>query len=141
MSEVKWLLRCCAFTYISLIYLMTPPGGYFSRGDGGDDADKRYNEPIIWKPLPTTRGTYSIISSCLLVWGLCMWSAIHLNIPSKRSAKWQWVEKCEWLFWGMLYPEVITFLALQQNTLATELSQSIGDILKDPQRVSFTSSQ
>jgi hypothetical protein len=47
-----------------------------------------------------------------------MWSAIHLNIPSRSWARWQWAEKCKWLIWGMCFPEIILFQALKQNVLA-----------------------
>ena len=96
-----------------------------------DDENNKLNTTIeySWQAPPDTRGTYSIISSCLLTWGLCMWSAIHLNIPNRSWARWQWAGKCMWLIWGMCFPEIIAFQALEQNVLANELSKSVGNIM------------
>jgi hypothetical protein len=124
------ILRCFAFFHLFLLFVMTPLARDSTLQEGEYYENTRFNETVNWKPPPNTRGTYSIISSCILVWGLCMWSAIHLNIPSKSWAKRQWVEKCEWLFWGMLYPEAVAYQALQQNMLAGELSQSVGNIMR-----------
>lgn len=33
-----------------------------------------------WRPEPKYRGTYSILSSCLITMALCVWSAVHLNL-------------------------------------------------------------
>ena len=32
------------------------------------------------RPEPKYRGTYSILSSCLITLTLCIWSAVHLNL-------------------------------------------------------------
>ncbi|CZR56210.1 uncharacterized protein PAC_06098 [Phialocephala subalpina] len=65
----------------------------------------------------------------MLTWGPFMWSAIHLNIPSKKRATWQWAEKCLWLFWGMFFPDVIAYQALEQRMVAQNLSRAMGTSL------------
>jgi len=71
-------------------------GDGFARGDPG------------WKPDPPTRGTYNILSTCLVTLGLCIWTAIHLNIPEYR-ASWRrqvW-RKIGWMVLGFIAPELV----------------------------------
>lgn len=65
-----------------------------------------------WQGEPNTRGTWSIISTCLITLALCLWTPLHLNIPehSRRSSqKWR---KVGWLVIGLLAPEMIVYTAL-----------------------------
>ncbi|KAF1960307.1 hypothetical protein CC80DRAFT_359412, partial [Byssothecium circinans] len=64
-----------------------------------------------WHPEPTFRGTYSILSSCLITMSLCLWTAIHLNIPEHRKTWWitpQHWRKAKWLLIGLFAPEVVS---------------------------------
>lgn len=67
------------------------------------------NLTVKWQPEPTFRGTYSTLSSCLLTMGLCVWTAVHLNIPEhghKGFVNPQLRRKFMWLFIGLFAPEV-----------------------------------
>src|SRR6187402_2692395 len=97
----------CLFTPFVLLLAVTPLGKPSATANGYRYEEKGFNQTVNWKPPPNTRGTYSIISSCISTWGLCMWSAIHLNIPSRSLAKWQWFDKCTLLILGMFFPEII----------------------------------
>ena len=44
------------------------------------------NSTARWRPEPDVRGTFSILSSCLITLGLCAWSALHLNVPESGKA-------------------------------------------------------
>ena len=35
----------------------------------------------VWQPEPGNRGTYGLLSSCVITMVLCVWTAVHLNIP------------------------------------------------------------
>ncbi|RSM09198.1 hypothetical protein CEP52_004258 [Fusarium oligoseptatum] len=94
-----------------------------------------------WEPEPTQRGTFSILSICLITLSLCVWTAVHLNIPSREersqneppgasSEKWsrkrfrwaaQTFRKAGWMILGILAPELVLFTALQQFWDATAL--------------------
>ncbi|RSL41831.1 hypothetical protein CEP54_015696 [Fusarium duplospermum] len=94
-----------------------------------------------WEPEPTRRGTFSILSICLVTLSLCVWTAVHLNIPSSEersqdqprgdsSEKWSWksfrwtaqtLRKAGWMILGILAPELVLFTALQQFGDATAL--------------------
>lgn len=88
------------------------------------------NQTINWNPTPNTRGTSSILSSCILTLAISMWSAIHLNIPSKNWVKWQWAEKSIHLLWGILSPEMIAYIALEQNVAAGQAIKTIVQTLQ-----------
>ncbi|RTE70303.1 hypothetical protein BHE90_015302 [Fusarium euwallaceae] len=95
-----------------------------------------------WEPEPTQRGTFSILSTCLITLSLCVWTAVHLNIPSREersqdeprddsSEKWwswkslrwtaQTFRKAGWMILGILAPELVLFTALQQFWDASDL--------------------
>ncbi len=39
----------------------------------------------VWIPEPNTRGTWSLLYSCIFTLALCVYSAIHLNIPAREN--------------------------------------------------------
>ena len=49
------------------------------------------NQTSPWQPQPTFRGTFGILSTCLVTLGLCAWSAIHLNMPARNEAPWDFI--------------------------------------------------
>lgn len=84
--------------------------------------DESPNPTATWHPEPNSRGTFSILSSCLITLGLCTWSAVHMNVPNddnlgKRS-KWdlrRWLlpqlrRRFGWMISGMLAPEMVRTL-------------------------------
>ncbi|KAF7349956.1 hypothetical protein MVEN_01296700 [Mycena venus] len=79
-----------------------------------------------WLDEPNTRGTYSLVSSCIFTLGLCVWTAIHLNIPERASAGRQFLRKLIWLAVGLLAPEVVTFTAWNQYADAARLVRELA---------------
>src|SRR5579862_2232635 len=81
---------------------------------------------VSWKPEPTNRGTWTILSSCIITISLCIWTAVHLNIPEKevRPRGWQGImaavlrhqfwRKVGWFVLGLLAPEMVVFTAWSQ---------------------------
>jgi len=60
-----------------------------------------------WKPEPLERGTYSILSSCLVTLGLCVWTAIHLNVPEQNGRLAQILRKLGWMLLAFIAPELV----------------------------------
>ncbi|KAH9215019.1 hypothetical protein DL95DRAFT_299580, partial [Leptodontidium sp. 2 PMI_412] len=61
---------------------------------------------------PATRGTFGVSSTCLITISLCIWTAIHLNIPGQSEKKSVQVwRKVKWLVIGLLAPEIVLFTA------------------------------
>ena len=63
-----------------------------------------------WVADPNGRGTLSIITSCSLTMGLCVWSALHLNIPSsKGKAAQSWLRNIKWMLMILFGPELVVY--------------------------------
>ena len=72
-------------------------------GNGTDTVD--------WKPNPTSRGTFDVLSTCLITLLLCVWTAVHLNVPPPESF-WKWqLRKVGWLILALLAPELVAYTA------------------------------
>lgn len=72
-----------------------------------------------WRPEPTFRGTFSILSSCITTLILCVWTPVHINIPElqqKHERRWsdprRWISinslrKAGWMLCAILAPELV----------------------------------
>lgn len=69
----------------------------------------------VWHPEPTFRGTYNILSTCLITLGLCVWTALHLNIPENGKASKQFLRKASWLLIGLFAPELVCIFELLEG--------------------------
>src|SRR5437016_12740780 len=105
--------------------------------------NKTGNVTASWRPEPRYRGTYSILSSCLFTMALCVWSAVHLNLPgaSERSAPFwrsrQLRRKIGWAFLGLFAPEFVAWTAFRQHGQAIALTRDMKSWLKQPQSESL----
>jgi hypothetical protein len=85
-----------------------------------------------WVSDPNGRGTSSLILSCLLTLGLCVWSALHLNIPAKSEGQREyWLRRAKWFLCGVLIPEIVVLLAWRQRTSAGRLTNEVNKIFND----------
>jgi hypothetical protein len=65
------------------------------------------NGTTFWNPEPDFRGTYGILSNCLVTISLCVWTALHLNIPEYGKSLKQFFHKAGWLLVGLFAPELV----------------------------------
>ncbi|KAL9600255.1 MAG: hypothetical protein Q9219_003299 [cf. Caloplaca sp. 3 TL-2023] len=72
------------------------------------------------------RGTYSLVISCLLTLVLCVWSALHLNVPHPDDTIWYrfWVN-ARWILTGVYAPELVVFTAWRQWSSARILGRKV----------------
>lgn len=75
-----------------------------------------------WHPEPLTRGTFSILSSCLITMSLCIWTSLHLNIPTHKKTRSQFYRKLGWMLLGLLAPELVVWNAWEQRKQAKKIS-------------------
>lgn len=80
-----------------------------------------------WENGPDVRGTYEIITSCIITATICLSQAIHLHLPfqeivdphfdfpSQEARAWQVFRKVAWLIMGLLAPELEAFTAWYQH--------------------------
>ncbi|KAM0809555.1 hypothetical protein AB5N19_09899 [Seiridium cardinale] len=92
-----------------------------------------------WTPEPDGRGTFGIIKTCVLTLALCVYTALHLNIPHPDASQ---ANKCwtktQWVLMGVFAPEYIVYVAWTQNRRANQLSKDLEAIFgrlkeEDPQ--------
>ncbi|KAF2142451.1 uncharacterized protein K452DRAFT_270118 [Aplosporella prunicola CBS 121167] len=76
------------------------------------------NGTTSWQPEPTTRGTFSILSTCLVTLSLCVWTAVHLNIPAYGQVDRQKWRKLRWLTFTLFAPELVILTAYHQRKSA-----------------------
>lgn len=81
-------------------------------------------EMLGWQSDPNGRGTFTVVSSCLLTLGICVYSAMHLNVPPYRESSLQfWFRTCKWGLLGVFGPELVIFLAWKQLLSARDMVQ------------------
>ena len=76
-----------------------------------------------WESNPTDgRGTWTILSTCIITLTLCVYTSLHLNVPAhKDSAASTFFMKAKYVVFGLLAPELIVFNAWRQRTVASSL--------------------
>ncbi|KAF1931065.1 uncharacterized protein M421DRAFT_338869 [Didymella exigua CBS 183.55] len=84
-----------------------------------------------WKEGPRERGTFGILSTCLFTLILCVYSCLHLNIPSPSRATWwhKMRHRAWWGFVGLVAPEVVAFIALRDWHAARRLDDDMARLL------------
>jgi hypothetical protein len=73
----------------------------------GSESD---NYTSAWRSEPRDRGTFSILSTCLITLCLCVWTAVHLNVPEHERLSLQWLRKVGWLAMGVFAPEMVLII-------------------------------
>jgi hypothetical protein len=67
-----------------------------------------------WVSSPGFRGTSNILWSCTVTLFACVYTALHLNVPT-RSGRWLLLfQKVKWVFTALLAPEVVLYIAISQ---------------------------
>ena len=82
-----------------------------------------------WVPEPPNRGTLSIIISCMLTMAICVWTALHLNVPSPGQTLIQsWTQSVKWMLTGLFAPELVVYAAWRQYVSARTLQKRIDGL-------------
>jgi hypothetical protein len=82
----------------------------------------------MWHPEATQRGTFGILSSCLITISLCIWTAVHLNLPEHKKESQQVYRKFLWLALGLFAPEVVVWSAWRQRKKMKSLSAKMNSL-------------
>lgn len=80
-----------------------------------------------WVAEPKVRGTWSLLYSCVFTLILCIWTALHLNVPAQGESAFKiWLRKLKWVAIALFAPEIVLYTAWYQLyaawTLYTELN-------------------
>ena len=83
-----------------------------------------------WVAEPESRGTWSLLWSCLATIFICTWSALHLNIPKRHENWYLYRQKVGWMLMAAIAPELILYNAsttyFEARLLLKELKGLIG---------------
>lgn len=72
-----------------------------------------------WVASPQTRGTFDILSSCLVAIIASTWTILHLNLPgSKDSSTTKFFRKLKWMLFTIMFPEFIFAHAMEERLMA-----------------------
>ncbi|KAK4443628.1 hypothetical protein QBC34DRAFT_498867 [Podospora aff. communis PSN243] len=91
------------------------------------------NDEILgWVQEPDGRGTFSILKSCVITLVLCVYTALHLNIPpGNSSATFLFWRKTKWILVGLFAPEILVYVAWFQRRRVKRLSKELTAIFKE----------
>ncbi|KAH7396802.1 hypothetical protein DE146DRAFT_789449 [Phaeosphaeria sp. MPI-PUGE-AT-0046c] len=90
------------------------------------------NQTLSWGAEPKYRGTYSILSSCIITIALCVWTAVHLNVPEHGRIMPQFWRKMSWMLVGLLAPELVAWTAFQQLQEAKRIRDDMRKLFGHP---------
>jgi hypothetical protein len=77
------------------------------------------------------RDTISILISCFATLGLCVYSAVHLNVPMKGEKRgWTLLRELKWCVIGLFAPELILYTAWRQLASAWQLRYEVEKLRK-----------
>jgi hypothetical protein len=72
------------------------------------------------------------LRGCLVTLGLCVYTALHINIPPEKATKRQkFMKKAKWVLIGMFAPELVVFVAWCQLQQALQLSKDLQPIFEE----------
>ena len=75
------------------------------------------------------RSTISLLYNCLFTVFLCTWSAMHLNVPGEKDTQLRtFLRKCTWMGVGLLAPEAVAFIAIDEWYSARALVKNVQKV-------------
>ncbi|KAL6717240.1 hypothetical protein ACLMJK_005155 [Lecanora helva] len=93
-----------------------------TRGTNNEGQNGDRSETVGWQSDPNNRGTFTLVSSCVLTLTICVYSAMHLNVPRHgESTLWFWMRTLRWALLGIFGPELVVFKAWKQYLSAKAL--------------------
>lgn len=95
------------------------------------ESGKSDDDYTTWKSQPNVRGTFGLLLSYLITLSLCIWTAVHLNIPGQLSPSKppSWLKyirrRTRWTITGVLAPEMVVYSAWEQWNSARLLTKKM----------------
>ncbi|KUJ10470.1 uncharacterized protein LY89DRAFT_675297 [Mollisia scopiformis] len=86
-----------------------------------------------WTGGPSTRGTFDILWTCVSTLALCVWTAVHPNIPLLPSTKSSLLTRIGMMIVAIVFPEVIISSAWRQLRSSQWLRKEINRIAQNRQ--------
>lgn len=83
-----------------------------------------------WVSASEFRGTMSILQSCILTLIACIYTALHLNVPTRKSWQDMLLTKAKWVALTLFAPEIVLYMAADQFTQALWLKKKLENLRK-----------
>ena len=94
------------------------------------------NDTITWQPEPATRGTFNLLSGCIITLLLCVWSSVHLNLPrNDRGFEQKYLRRLAWIAGALLAPDFLIWTAWNQRKMAKKISMEANETFKSRSRL------
>jgi hypothetical protein len=83
-------------------------------------------ETTAWFSAPNFRGTWDLLVGCILTLIICVWSALHLNVPKGDSTlRTRNLRRAKWILLGIFAPELVVSSAFAEYLTARWLRREI----------------
>ena len=83
-----------------------------------------------WVPEPNFRGTWNIFSLCLSTMVISVWSAVHMDIPVRRSSMMGgFMTNALWMVAALFCPELLLLISFNQRTNAKTVLKHASEFL------------
>ena len=101
--------------------------------------NRRADSYTSWVSQPNVRGTFGLVLNCLITLSLCVWTAVHLNIPGKpqisgsrlqRIRRSYLLRRTGWVLTGLLAPELVIYTAWMQWSSARLMTKEMKKLLE-----------
>ncbi|CCX12862.1 Similar to hypothetical protein SS1G_13760 [Sclerotinia sclerotiorum 1980]; acc. no. XP_001585192 [Pyronema omphalodes CBS 100304] len=81
-----------------------------------------------WVAQPPYRETWGIIYNFTITLGLCVYTAIHINIPAPTDSPMKiWFRKLKWMLIALIAPEIVLYTAWAQFYSARSLCKELNE--------------
>jgi hypothetical protein len=82
---------------------------------------------VSWVPEPQGRGTIGLVWSCFATILICVWNALHMNLPRRDdNVRHRVMRQARWVVVGLLAPEYLTLAALAEYEQAKKVQRRVS---------------
>lgn len=85
-------------------------------------------EAAAWVSPSEFRDTKSILQSCIVTLVACVYTALHLNLPSHSQWWYLALRKAYWMLLAIFAPEVVIVMAASQFVMAWKLRTELREL-------------
>jgi hypothetical protein len=97
----------------------------------GGNSTSNSKSMVGYVPAPRSRGTISLLLSCLTTAFLCTWTVQHLDVPqsdNRRTKRASFLMKAAWMATTAILPEVVVARAVEEYKDAREVQQELSSV-------------